>query len=349
MTIKKYCLLLLLGFFSVTLSHAQDRIIKKDGKELKCKRASVDSLSIYFEYYYKGAPRSTSIYLADITSYTINGKTTYNQQLASISRNLSAKQKYITSTLKLYADSVENKHNYFIVNQSNEIIVGSNIDYVKPFFGSAYIQIDSKQIQPYSVKFYKNEEGFYANTQNISATGISDFSQRVKKGKINLYETVKTNRSSMYLNSASPTFGPGAYGSRGTISGGISTTIIKNYYNIGFGPLKKADYTNLSLDLASNPESMLHLEKYKSVKNTQTILFVVGGVTLIGGIATLINKTKDWDGTDATPEPNVTANIISIGIGTGCFWASYFISFSKPKHLRNAIMTYNRLGLPSVP
>lgn len=343
MKIKNHYFLLVICFFLATLSQAQDKITKLDGKEFKCKITSVDSIRIYLNHNFKGVQRSSSIKLSETSSYTLNGKTTYLNVPENLSKNALSQSSIDYNPLKLYADSVEKKHEYFIVNVSNEIIAGRNIEYLKPFLGSATIQIDSRNMAPYVVKFYKNEEGFFANTQDVSINGNSEFCQRVKKGKINLYETVKTTQSMGSYHTV-----PGAYGTvgfgpsgGGMYVGGFSTTHIKNYYNIGFSSLKKADYNNLSLDLASNPESMIHLEKYKSVKKSQTILYIVGGVTLIGGVATLINKTKDWDGTDATQEPNVTANIVSIGIGAGCFWASYFISFSKPKHLRNAIEAYN--------
>lgn len=222
----------------------------------------------------------------------------------------------------------ENKH--FIYFFSDSVVYGRIIEYETPFFGNTHFLVDSKKIQPDLVKFYRNETGFYANTKTVSFSGTSSFTERIRKGKINLYEKETT------------TYNPGHFNpSTGMYSGGMATRNIKNYYNKEFGDLKKANYQNLSLDLSDNPESMIYLNKYKTTRDAQTVLYIVGGATLIAGFATLINKTKDWDGSDSQTEPNVFGNIVAIGVGAGCFWVSYFIGFSKPKNLRIAIDRYN--------
>ena len=98
------------------------------------------------------------------------------------------------------------------------------------------------------------------------------------------------------------------------------------------------------MDLADSPESMLHLNKYKSINSTQTVLIVAGSGILITGFAMLINKTKDADNSPNQVKPNVTGSIVTICVGTGCIWASYIISFSKPKQLRKAIDAYNNVS-----
>lgn len=223
----------------------------------------------------------------------------------------------------------ENKN--FIYSFSDSVIYGRIIEYKTPFLGSSHFLVDSKKIQPDLVKFYRNETGFYANTKTVNFSGTSSFTERIRKGKINLYEKETTTYSPGHFNSTT-----------GMYSGGMITKNIKNYYNKGFGDLKKANYQNLNLDLSDNPASMIYLNKYKSVRDAQTVLYIVGGATLIGGFATLINKIQNTDSNDSEPEPNVTGSLVAVGIGAGCFWVSYFMSFSKPKHLRNAIDAYNK-------
>lgn len=217
----------------------------------------------------------------------------------------------------------------FVYFYSDSVIYGRIIEN-KTFLRNSYFLVDSIKIQTDLVKFYRNETGFYANTRAVSFSGASSFAERIREGKINLYE----NKTTTHV--------PNQYNyTTGKYTGGMSTTNIKNYYNKGFGDLKKANYQNLSLDLADNPESMIYINKYKSKRDVQTVLCLVGGVSIIAGFATLINKTKAWDESVLHPKPNVTGSFVAIGLGAASFWVSYFIELSKPAHLRSAIDKYN--------
>lgn len=228
----------------------------------------------------------------------------------------------------IFGQVEENKN--FIYFFSDSVIYGRIIEYKTPFLRSSYLLVDSNKIQLNLVKFYCNETGFYANTKTVDFLGVSSFTERIRKGEINLYEKVTITTYPDHINYTT-----------GMYTVGMPTKNIKNYYNKGFGDLKKANYQNLSLDLADNPESIIYLNKYKSTRDAQTVLYIVGGATLIAGFATLINKTTDWDGSDSQPEPNVTGNLVAVAVGAGCFLVSYSIGFSKPKHLRSAIDKYN--------
>ena len=207
-------------------------------------------------------------------------------------------------------------------------VVYGNVEYKTPFLDTDHFLLNSKRIALENVKFYKNQTRFFANTKNVNFWRTSTFSECIRKGKINLYEKVKVNTS------------PGHFTASGVYMGGTSSVTILNYYNKGFDDLKKANYTNLSLDLADNSESMKHLLKYKKVQNTETSFWVAGGAAILVGFVTLVNKTYDVD-YDTEPSPNVSANLATIGIGAGCCLVSYIISFSKPEHLRKAVDVYN--------
>lgn len=230
----------------------------------------------------------------------------------------------------IIAQEVNERKPYYILYSNSEIQYCDIIEYKKPVFGSAYFLIDSRKFEPSRIMFYKDATGFWANTKNLSSSGVPGFVPRVIKGNINLYEKVFYGQHA----APSPT-GVGFYG-------GMGYKRIHNYYNIGFDELKKANYKNLNLDLADNMESMLHLNKYKSLRNTETGLYIAGGALTVLGFATLIHKTKDWDGTDAMPEPNVTANLVVIFSGVLCAGSGGIFHLSKPKHLRKAIEVYNR-------
>jgi hypothetical protein len=85
------------------------------------------------------------------------------------------------------------------------------------------------------VKFYKKEKGFHANIKNMHPLGSSYFVPRVKKGKINLYES----RTAYY----------NTYNSRQV----AVTSLSNSYYNMGFGDIKPPKYKNLFTDLSDNP------------------------------------------------------------------------------------------------
>jgi hypothetical protein len=227
------------------------------------------------------------------------------------------------------AQEVNERKNYYIFYSNSEINYCERIEYKKPVLGSSYFLIDSQKVDPSRIMFYREGRGFWANTKNLSSSGVSGFVPRIIKGNINLYEKEVYGQ-----HAPSPTgFG---------FSGGMGYKRIHNYYNIGFNELKKANYKNLNLDLADNAESMLHLNKYKSLRNTETGLYVAGGALVVLGFATIMHKTKDWDGTDEMPEPNVTANVVVFFTGGICIGTGALINLSKPKHLRKAIEVYNR-------
>jgi len=212
---------------------------------------------------------------------------------------------------------------------SDTVLYGKIIEYKKPFLGEAQLLLDSKKIRLETVKFYKNETGFHANTKNLNFSGSSIFTERIREGRLNLYENESTH------------YNPGHYSATtGMYTGGDAWTTIKNYYNEGFGDLKKANYQNLSIDLEDNAESLDYLKKFKTVNDAQTGLYIAGGAMVIGGLATLIGRTSNIPPDEESPDD--TANIVVIGVGAGCFWISYFLGFTKPDHLRDAFDAYNR-------
>ncbi|HLO59852.1 MAG TPA: hypothetical protein VK179_13985 [Bacteroidales bacterium] len=214
---------------------------------------------------------------------------------------------------------------------SDSVLYGRIVELRSPMFGGSFLMCDSIKVSKDFVKFFKGETGFYANTININSSGTSTFCQRIRKGKINLYERDVT--------SYSPGFYSPGFGGPGMYSSGMVTRNIKNYYNIGFGDLKKAKYKNLLVDLSDNPESMMHLTKYKSVRKTETILGVVGGVAVATGLVAVIATTNHNNGLSKS---NTTPGVVTMLAGAGCMWVSYFYSLSKPKHLRQAIDAYNK-------
>lgn len=325
----KRIVLILIYVLIIRVADGQDQITRISGSVIDCNITSIDTSKIEFLFINSGKSTKTFLAIIDISSFAYNG-IVYDLDKIEKWELLSLKQKRDSEDF-MFADSIENNNKSFLYTYSNQIISGKIIYHKKTLLEDSYFLIGSKKYSSSIVKFYKNETCFYANTRDVSFSGSSIFAERIRKGRINLYEHETTSSSPTYYSA-----------SAGMYTSGISTKKINNYYNKGFVDLKKTSYKNLVYDLDDNIESSIYLKKYKSVRDAQTILYIAGGVTLISGLATLIHKTKDWDGSDSEPEPNVTGSIVAIGLGASCFWVSYFISFSKPKHLRNAIDFYNK-------
>jgi|GEM_PF-493779 hypothetical protein len=317
---RKRLFLTTLAFLNLYVAFSQHLISKTDGTNIKCKIASVTADSLRYFYRRDTLRIDTIVSSKDILYYYYKHNIFYPNGKPSpkLTRDV------------IFADSIDRLNKYFIYTYTGTIIYGNNIEYKTPFLGTPYLKVDGKEYEPSIVKFYKCENGFFANVQDVGFSFNPKFTERIRRGRVNLYETVKNN------------YTPMMYTSGGMYHGGYSSVTIKNYYNSGFGPLKKANYKNLKVDLASDPESMLHLKKVKNIRNTQLILGITGGALIIAGFATLINKTKDWDGSNNQPEPNVTGCTIMLGAGAGLVFASGLLTFAKPKHLDRAIEAYNR-------
>ena len=117
---------------------------------------------------------------------------------------------------------------------------------------------------------------------------------------------------------------------------------IHNFYNKGFGPVKKATYRNLMKDLSDNPESLYHLYRFKKSRNTQIGLCIAGGVALLAAAITLYNKTSGVDNEGTGDNPNLTTPATLACMGVACLGVSYVSHFQKPGHIRKAVDVYNR-------
>lgn len=202
----------------------------------------------------------------------------------------------------------------FISLYDGAVIIGNEVVLEEPFLGRKYLSVDGKKYEWQMVQFFQNEYGFFANPRPMLLT--NEFIPCVSQGRINLFELDKES----YTPSYNPNFG---------ITNSYNRTV-NNYYNRGLGKLKKANYKNLSLDLADSPEAMLHLQQFQKQTNIQTGLYVIGGALLVGSAINFIGS-----------ENFSTTEIILGGLGVVSFSLAYYISFDKPKHLRNAVDSYN--------
>ena len=215
---------------------------------------------------------------------------------------------------------VDESKNYLYL-YSDSVIYGKNIIYESWLDGSPHFIVDSKRIHPEQVKFFQSEMGFYANTRDLDIAGRTSFSERIRKGKINLFEKQIRDypgyHHTPYSNPQEET--------------GLTAL---NYYNIGFGDLKKASYSNLKSDLAEHPASLAQLKEYGKVHKLSKRLLLAGGIGMLSGVVSLISPGWDRD-----PRLGLSFGLI-VG-GGGLMLGGLFTSLSKPKYLKKAVDAYN--------
>ncbi len=214
----------------------------------------------------------------------------------------------------------------YIYTTRNELIYANKVKHKTPFLASNYFLVDSVKYKQVNIKFYNNTDGFFANISKYEGLGPSGFAERVSKGKINLYN----KQVSMY--------NPGHMGPHGMMMGGGYTQNTLQYYNKGFGSLKKAKYKNLVEDLADNLNSMNYLAKYKKNRNIATGLFIAGGAIGIIGLVGFISKTSNTSG---EPPQDTSVNTALMISGAGTMMVGSIITMGAPKKIKKAVDAYN--------
>lgn len=241
----------------------------------------------------------------------------------SVSR-LHAQANYPKTFLYLYSDSIIS---------AEQIIYESGLD------GTSHFIVDSRRVHPEQVKFFQNEMGFFANTRRLDYTGQTSFSERIREGKINLYEgNFRGEHPYSYYYSRHPEYAS-------------DTPARLNYYNIGFGGLKKATYENLRRDLVSNEESMFHLQQYQKSHSLSKKLLIAGGAAILGGLVSFVamgsRDTRKASGfpepgwIDRTPRPNLGLSLGLILGGAGLSGVGALKLLKKSNYLKEAVDTYN--------
>jgi hypothetical protein len=323
---------------------SQDKIICTNGNIYECEITAVDTSQIELLYKTKGVTTKTYIKLIDVSSYSWLGETFFIQEVVQqnngketeenkIVSNVDkvfepqAKRPNIADEVTLFADSIEGLNSNFVYLYSGNIMYGNIIESDKPFLGPLKIYVDSEKIEAYKVKFYNNETGFYANTQKISTFHDLRFTERVLDGKINFYENVR------YI------YVPGNYRHGFYSPSGIKR--IDNYYNKGFDDLRKANYNNLSAELAGNIKSMEYLKKYQNLNTARIFLIVAGTASIIGSFVSINAKMNLYDPAKDS-SPNLAPETILMLSGFAGYGVSHIIYLRKPRHLWNAVYEFNR-------
>lgn len=225
-----------------------------------------------------------------------------------------------------YAQVDESKNFLYLFPDS--VVYARNIYLDRDFRGLLYFRADGRRINPHQVKFFNSEEGYFANTSDLGLAGETSFSERIRKGKINIYEEPFIDwetRHSYYGRYREPT-----------------VVYTKNYYNLDLGPLKKATYTNLKSDMANDPQSLNLLKRYGSVKKAEKRFYVAAGTSILAGMAAfyITGTQKQSPGNFSTP--NFGPSFLLLGAGAAFGITGFTKTLKAPRYLKAAIDQYNR-------
>jgi hypothetical protein len=217
---------------------------------------------------------------------------------------------------------------------TGKIITAEKIRLRTGVFNDLYLLADGKRIQAEQVKFFQNHRGFFANIQNLHPLRESGFAERTDQGRINLYEAM-----SQRYDWEVPYHGYQLPAER--------EYNIDLFYNKGLEDLKKVNYTNLSVDLQDNPQSLDFLAVYRKKRSTANIFFGAAGVSLIAGLVSLVNKgaqhsTSVHNFSMPSRPKTPYLGFALLGVGSG-FGLAGTLNYAKSKReLINAIDAYNR-------
>lgn len=218
---------------------------------------------------------------------------------------------------------------------SDSVVHAEKIRLRPDFAGSWALRADSRRVPINQVKFFNNEDGFFANTKKLNLFGESAFAERIIEGKINLYQQVIYDdvpfRNDYYRFRARPR--------------AVANT--RMFFNKGFLDLKKVSYDNLNEAMADNPKSLDLLKAYRKSQNTGTIMYVAAGAALLGSMLSIISgdpftSTSGHGGMPTYKDRNYTGSIVLLGAGLGLATGGYLIQESGKRNIERAIENYNR-------
>lgn len=226
----------------------------------------------------------------------------------------------------------------FIYLKSDSIVHAEWVQLRPSFTGDLQLRADSRRFPLSWVKFFNNEDGFFAVIHDGFLTREPDFAERIIEGKINVYEKVS-------YTPYHPDFG---YHRRFGRSHGVD---VSRYYNKGYQDVQRLRYASLSKDLADNPESMQFLTMYRKNVTTSKVLYGTAVASLITSLILFVADQKKLYNSSPNPwnsnlrpstNGNITGGLVLMGAGIGLAGAGYLVGQSANGHLENAVDAYNR-------
>ena len=233
----------------------------------------------------------------------------------------------------------------FIRLYSDSVIYAEKIKLRPDFTGALQLRVNDKRFPMSQVKFFNNEDGFFANTRKLNLIQPAGFAERIIEGRINVFQEVDIDP---FLYDR-----PYYFNERRNEAVNLSM-----YYNKGDGDLKKVKYHNLKRDMADNIESMRLLAGYRKSMTTSKILYVSAGVSIIAGLVAFVMDNNDTSAPSFTYDPKgfpnginrdtkvksigTTATFILFGASLGLAGGGYAVHLAGNRRLENAVDSYNK-------
>ena len=234
------------------------------------------------------------------------------------------------------ARAQENAPNNYLRFYNDSTVYAQKIRLRPDYAGSWIIRADSRRIPIAQVKFFNNEDGFFANTRQLNFFGDVSFSERIIEGKINLYQQVVYEQVP-YDND---------YRFRRGVIRSVDTRM---FYNKGFDNLKKVNYDNLKGDMADNQKSLDFLEAYRKSRKNATLMYVGAGVSFVAAAITLFSwanikqtGTTGFGNMPTYDTKSPAGSFVLFGVGSGLALGGYLTQAAGARNIERAVDAYNR-------
>jgi len=237
----------------------------------------------------------------------------------------------------LNARSQVNESENFLYLYSDSTIYAKKIRLRPDFTGSWSLRADSRRVPIKQVKFFSNEEGFFANTRKTDLFNEVSFAERIMEGKINLYQEVTYDPIPFDLD---------YYHFRDRREQAVNARM---FYNKGFSDLKNISYYNLSNDMADNPESLDLLKGYRKSMRIGTAMYVGAGAAFLASAITLLSNsgfkkqnTSTFGHLPDYKSKNYTVSFVLAAISGGLGLGGFLKQRSGLRNIESAFDVYNR-------
>jgi len=227
-----------------------------------------------------------------------------------------------------------NESRNFLYFYSDSTVYAQKIRLRPDFTGGWSLRADSRRVPVSQVKFFNNQDGFFANTRKLSLLGEASFAERIIEGKLNLYQEV--------IYDDVPLEGE-YYGFRDYRRQAVNNRM---FINKGYADLKRVNYRNLNDAMADNPKSSALLARYRNTKITGIAMYVAAGAAIIASGITLMSEGKQtgttFGGIPKYADRSYTGSFVLLGLGAGLSIGGFLIGESGKKNIERAIDNYNQ-------
>ncbi|WP_412465689.1 hypothetical protein [Pedobacter sp. KLB.chiD] len=229
-----------------------------------------------------------------------------------------------------------NESRNFLYFFSDSTAYAQKIKLRPDFTGGWSLRADSRRVPVSQVKFFNNQDGFFANTRKFNLLGQASFAERIIEGKLNVYQEVIYDDVPL----EDEYFGFGDYRRQAVNN--------RMFINKGYSDLKKVNYRNLNEAMADNPNSLALLNRYRHTKLTGIAMYVAAGAAIIASGVTLMAGSglkqtgTGFHGMPTYQDRSYTGSFVLLGLGAGLSLGGFLAGESGKKNIERAIDNYNR-------